>query len=274
MVGATKPKAVTSNKKATAMAQIQIHDNDFLWKYYQKAHTLTTEDVPKPTNLCPYFWTAIFGMLASFWMEAKLWLVWMLNAIGVGACFYVFSVVKSMGDPPPIWAILVSMILFITTGASCLATLGFTGERLKGLWKKLYIGFGFSILATAVVGFLGFAFYIIGRDFYNWWNSPSSTPIDWALGLQVIGGMTLCIIGLCVAVGIVCFIWTMILNPMRSWRFLQNIWSMIKALKNGICPMTLAPPAFMAALEKRETLAKEKAEQEKQDGEPAPAAKG
>ena len=78
--------------------------------------------------------------------------------------------------------------------------------------------------------------------------------------------------GLFVA-GFVCFvIWELVLNPMRSWRFFQSIWSMIKALKNGVCPMILSPPAFLSDLEEKERLAKEKAAKEKKDAEPVPEA--
>ena len=262
------------------MAQIQIHDNDLLWKYYQKFHTLIGDPVPKPTNLCPYFWTAILGMLGSFWMEAKLWMVWSVNAVGVGASIYLGYYLKSLGTAPSIWMFLLAMILWISTAASSFATLGFTAERLKGFWKKLYIGTGITAIVGLFLYGLGFVIY----DIATRPPSPSLPPVDWPEVFRVIGIMATGAFGLFLVIFAGCVIWELVLNPMRSWRFFQSIWNMIKALKNGICPMITSPPAFLADLEEKERLAKEKIAkeklakekdvEEKKDAEPVPEATG
>ncbi len=255
------------------MAQVQIHDDDFLWKYYQKAHTLNKCSVPKPTNLCPYFWTAVVGMLASFLMEANLWLIWAVNTINLAACVYCAILIKSVAPNAPFWPALAITIYTMVTAISCICTFGVTGDRLTGIWKKLYIGSWIAILGSVFAGLIGFLGYTIGLAVTeaNFSLPPwPSTPFPWEGFFQGIGVVALSLAGLA-AVGFLFYlIWKVMLHPMRSWRLLQNIWAMLKAMKQRACPMLTAPADFLAALEEKERLAKEKAAQEKQEGEPVP----
>ena len=224
---------------------MQLHKDDFLWKYYEKYFTLSGDKVEKPTTLCPYFWTAVGGMIGSFFMEARLWLVWLITAGNCGAIFYILRNHKAYLQAMPFWLFLPILITFVSLGIALFATVVITAVRLQGWWQKLYgWALAIAILALAAFGIIGLVLEAIDR-----WNQPSATTESWEevalTGIAVLGIAALLISSLVAVCVLVYLVWAVLMHPMASWRFFKNIVAMFLAIKNKACPLVTSPEGYV-----------------------------
>jgi len=227
------------------MSVFKIDETDILWRYYCRIYELQEIPVEPPANFCNYFWGGVFGMIGSFWAEARLWLVWLITCSAFAVTWYLASLA-----PPDSVQQIVLIPLAVILGFVVATTMLVTGGRLKG-WRAKCYGSLWGLIGLAIVTALGIGMYSNIRD-----AIIAGTFLEGLMGLlAVLAGGLLVVAGLFIGVGLMVLITKFIISPVCGWRFMKAIGVYIMSLKRKICPMVEPPESFMAEYDSRDEVA-------------------
>ena len=231
------------------MSVLKIEQNDILWKYYEKAYTLSNLEIEPPTNFCQYFWYGLGGMLQSFYEEVQLWFVWLVALLLPIACVGLSWLAESvLGSPYHILIVPITSLLFVASLANIAATWLATDGRLTGRWRTMLRWLTSSAVGGIILCAIGILLYhcVLSVAGITSWAAAGERFETLAIVCGILAMMLIC--GVVVVLAVVA-LWRFILSPMGSWRFIQAIWMMIKSFKHQVCPLIEPPEAFMASYE-------------------------
>ena len=231
------------------MSVLKIEDDDILWKFYRKAYEVDDCHVEHPGNLCRYFWTAVWGMVLSFYVDLSLWLVWGVSLLAVTGLWGICSVGRESSSIALRVTLLpiVFLMMFLVMGIFAA-----TGKRLKGRSQTVFCwilagGFLAFVGGSVTWWFIVVGYYIAEEGF---WPALKWTGFIVAI-LVIVVGFLAAMFGIVSAIGHFTF------HPMGSWKVIQTICVYMKAAKRQICPLIEPPESFMAAYEFRKVNPKE-----------------
>jgi len=203
----------------------------------------------------------MYGMLAFFWTKVHLHFVWLTMALVWVAFFGLCGIMGQIFPNGSVEGVLATIAMFATAFYFCgvlVATVVSgvsTYSRVGATGKKVAHALGFMAL--------GIFLWLVGPKLWAELNglflAEGLGGVLWLL-MQTIGVLILVVVAaiafIFVVVGLMWLIVTYICQPMAGWRFLQQIGTMLVAMKKRVCPLVEAPDSFLAeakaAVEKEE----------------------
>jgi hypothetical protein len=213
------------------MKEVNIGKQDFLWKWYCKKYQIRGEQVPAPKNLCPYFWTAVFGLALFVRHEMKLWYLWMPTVVAGGVAFT--SLRQENEVVVVVGMIALSIFMFFANAAiliSCFRGYDFVNRKVPWLLPSITLCFGV---------------YLFG---YSLWQGTLSTHLTEAFrrALSVSGMFLGAVLVLAVVALSIVWIASFVPHPymLRLKKLRQDITTFSVAGKNSVCPPVNPPIDF------------------------------
>lgn len=123
--------------------EIAIQQDDILWHFYCKRFTLEGKEITPPTNLCPYFWTAITGMVLTARYKMRHFAHWLGVEVPLGKIWLFFL------------ASLIAMVV--------VARLPWQNDAIMFLALITALVFAAAYLAAALVSLYRLAQFIVRR---------------------------------------------------------------------------------------------------------------
>lgn len=211
------------------MSIIQIHDDDILWKLYNRYFQMAKVPVERPKSLCSYFWLAMFGALSYIPEKGTYWKVF-VGILIASAVFLIPAFVYAQLE----WCTLIGSFLLASDLFMGLMIGLMRLAEWSGTWPQwLQRTMPWFIGAWPVIG-LGIAYYI---DPETTTKITGKSVITIVFVLAGMAGIMLAVVGIIALL-------MMLLKPVVSLRFFQNVWAFIKACKQKVCPLVAAPESF------------------------------
>jgi hypothetical protein len=200
---------------------MQIEKTDLLWRLYCLAFEIEGKAVTPPSNICPYFWTAMKGLRLYLKLKAPLKYLW-LCAIGLfllsfGSVTIVRNVNVTLGHVMFIPAFTLFAASFFIAAMSSFIRLGRWIEK-RFPWA-IYV----TMFIASIFGIIVAVSEIKSGTF--WQNFKGiGTPIM-------------------IGVPIICFLMVIAFNlpSIRKTNLVRTIIELIKAKKNKWCPPVKPP---------------------------------
>ncbi len=123
--------------------EIAIQQDDILWHFYCKRFTLEGKEIAPPSNLCPYFWTAITGMVLTARHKMRHFAHWLGVEVPLGKIWLLFL------------ASLIAMVI--------VARLPWQNNAIMFLALITALVFAAAYLAAALVSLYRLARFVVQR---------------------------------------------------------------------------------------------------------------
>lgn len=222
------------------MTILKIDDNDTLWHYYKKSYTLASSPIEPPTNLCSYFWTSVWGAYCSLCIESPIYMQWLmlLGLIGLDAFLLTGAVMLNSLALVGTGAVMTVMTLMMIVFSTC-----FTQMRLSKRSQDV-LDFIFATIAIVIgsfaVGWIAGAMSVrLGEEVATYGITTTLLYITGNCLLFVASLVAFCLLFSGLILGV-----SYLYNDTPVGRFLSQIWAVISAWKQQVCPLVEAPESF------------------------------
>ena len=224
--------------------EIAIQQDDILWHFYCKRFTLAGKEITPPTNLCPYFWTAIVGVGLWLDVEVKLSKLW-LSVLGglllwIGMTFmpfrgtFFYTVVGAVLIP---WDALLMISIVIST------------RRLRRWLERRYPWVLPTLVAVTVIPMAIYMIVLAVTQGHIWTDFRASF---WFV-FRGIAYISLGVLGISILAALAALIPARRLDGLRST--VATVSAYIHAKKNKVCPPVTPPTTPPKAFTQNETAA-------------------
>jgi xanthine/uracil permease len=213
---------------------MKIKETDFLWSCYLRYYKGEIE-VPPPSNLCKYFWTAMIGMAAKVYADSNMFLsmtafaVMFVAILGMAtiadllvqvnktAAYFIATPVVLGG----MFAFFSLMLLPVVRFCLWLETKFNSKDLERKFALTLLSGFGLFVL-------YGLIFHHRPWD-EAWAEFLKDLPvlIGVVVGVPVLAGLGYCIY-----------------HPLKTTEVFKTFWAYLKAKKQKVCPLVEPPESW------------------------------
>jgi hypothetical protein len=232
---------------------MKIQEDDVLYFFYKKYFEHMEKEYETPKNLCPYFWTAVFGFILCLWKKTPLILVWGFSGAYIFLLHNILLNLEINDDSwmASLWFGIPCASFIVLSFIFCVCSpFWITGERIKGKLKAIWDGAWATIIVSMIIFIIGFLFHQVYVDFTGW------EDFFWEIGKGAL--FLLLALASCVAFLFVTVVVVLIFSKFSTTGLAKNLYHVLISFKNGVCPLVEIDPE----IEEKAKIKKEKPKEE------------
>lgn len=208
---------------------MKIQENDLLWRWYLRYYKYEKE-IPEPKSLCPYFWSAMGGLVTIIVVDLALYITLPVALAALVGYVYLIGSIDyfryTKNDLVAISIVIPGLILMI--GCLILVVGKFVAWMERSVRRTKWV---VSILLTTCIVLLVYSVFTA---------KPQPNP-NWKE--ELIKGLIAIGVGWGIVMGGIA-LYYLVFRPASLTRLGQQVIAFFKGVKRGVCPLVDPPDSF------------------------------